>query len=49
MFKSSVQGFHIKKGPINFVKSVVSPKQADRPLQFHTSKSISTAENEMVI
>lgn len=46
MFKSSVHGTSAKKGPLSFMKSLASPKQADRSSQFHTVKTISTAENE---
>lgn len=46
MFKSLVQGFPNKKGSFGFIKSVGSPKQADRPFQFQTNKSLSTVENE---
>jgi hypothetical protein len=48
MFKSSVHGTSAKKGPLSFMKSLGSPKQADRFSQFHTVKTISTAENETV-
>lgn len=42
MFKSPVKGIQIKKSPINYIKTLVSPKQTHRTLQIQTNKVIST-------
>jgi hypothetical protein len=49
MFKSPAKGIPAKKSPISFIKTAVSPRQAQRALQMQTSKSISTVENDFTI
>jgi hypothetical protein len=49
MFKSPVKEVPILKTPINFLKTVASPRQATRNLQMQTSKSINTVENDFTI
>lgn len=49
MFKSPIKGtIASKKPPINFIKTVVSPRYAPKPTQVQTTKNINSIDSDFI-
>lgn len=49
MFKSPIKGtIASKKPPINFIKTVVSPRYGSKPTQIQTTKNISSTDSDFI-
>lgn len=49
MFKSPIKGtIASKKPPINFIKTVVSPRYGSKPTQIQTAKNINSTDSDFI-